>query len=76
MTEERPAGPGRLSLGVRGGWGTFVVDGTHRGDTPRELTLPSGRHRVVIHPFGEGPGIRRTVTVRPGETTRVTVDAP
>ncbi len=68
--------PGRLSLGVRGGWGTFVVDGSQRGDTPRELTLPPGRHRVVIRPFGDGAPIRRSVVVRSGETTRVTVDAP
>ncbi len=71
-----PTGRGRLSIGVRGGWGTFVVDGTHRGDTPREIALPAGRHRVVIRPFGDGVPIRRTVTVRPGQTARVTVDAP
>lgn len=43
-------GEGLLSVNTSP-WATLVVDGQRVGDTPRELRLPAGRHRVrVEHP--------------------------
>jgi serine/threonine-protein kinase len=44
------AGEGLLSVNAVP-WATLVVDGRTLGDTPREVRLPAGRHRVrVEHP--------------------------
>jgi serine/threonine-protein kinase len=46
-------------------WATLLVDGRRLGDTPREVRLPAGRHRVrVEHPrLGS---VETSVEIRPG----------
>jgi serine/threonine-protein kinase len=46
-------------------WAQILVDGRAAGETPRELALPAGRHRVrVVHPsFGSS---ETTVEIRAG----------
>jgi len=46
-------------------WATLVVDGRRLGDTPREVRLPAGLHRVrVEHPrLG---AVETSVEIRPG----------
>ena len=78
-TESAPApharsGPGTIAVSVTGGWADIYIDGTLRGHTPRQLSVPAGRHEVELRPNGSPPGIRRVVVVRPGASTRVTVD--
>ncbi|MGB8933190.1 MAG: PEGA domain-containing protein, partial [Anaeromyxobacteraceae bacterium] len=47
----RPAsGEGILAVNASP-WATLFVDGRRLGDTPREVRLPAGSHRVrVVHP--------------------------
>jgi hypothetical protein len=46
----RESGEGLLSVNATP-WATLVVDGRSVGDTPREVRLPAGPHRVrVDHP--------------------------
>jgi serine/threonine-protein kinase len=49
-------------------WGTLLVDGRRVGDTPREVRLPAGSHRVrVEHPrLG---AVDATVEIAPGRRT-------
>jgi len=70
------AAPGQIFVGVRGGWGSILVDGQPMGQTPRQLTVPAGTHRVEIRPFGTGAPERRTVVVEPGRSQRIVIDAP
>ena len=67
--------PGWLRVVVKP-WAEVTVDGKVVGVTPFEaLSLPSGPHRVrVRHPTFEAE--ERQVVIRPGDTTKVTVDLP
>ena len=70
-----PLEPGRLAVSVRP-WGTIFVDGEVRrrdADVVFETALSPGVHRIrAVHPtLGEK---ERTVTVRSGETARLTID--
>ncbi len=55
-------------------WADVSVDGVPRGQTPlARIPLPAGPHAVLLtHPDYQ-PYPRR-VTIRPGETFRLTVD--
>jgi hypothetical protein len=46
------------------------VNGHLAGDTPLELRLPAGRHRVRIERSGK-PAVEAVVTVRAGARTRL-----
>jgi tRNA A-37 threonylcarbamoyl transferase component Bud32 len=72
-----PAGPGTLAVVTPGGWAT-VHDGQGRllGETPLHTELRSGRQILVIRPNGAPPAIRRVVTIRPGQVTRISVPMP
>jgi len=68
-----PTGSGTLGVFTPGGWADVFVDGTRRGRTPTQLTLPAGRHVVELRPFGELPARRRVVQIRTGQTLRLPV---
>ncbi len=71
-TAERPAGKGKLSVMLRGGWGEVYIDGRRIDTTPLyNHSLPAGRHKVLIVNGVTGERKSRTVTVVPGESTRV-----
>jgi hypothetical protein len=56
-------------------WCEVYIGGRRLGRTPlMRVSVPSGRHVVLFLPRGERPGIRRTIRVRPGEHTPVSVD--
>jgi non-specific serine/threonine protein kinase len=64
---------GEIEILVRP-WGQVYVDGADRGSTPlRPVTVAPGRHEIVVHhpSFGKR---RRVITVKAGETTRLSVD--
>ncbi|MBI5507582.1 MAG: serine/threonine protein kinase [Deltaproteobacteria bacterium] len=66
--------PGTLEFRIRP-WGTVTVDGLEKGNTPvlRVLTLPPGRHAVVVtHPaLGK---VERSIVVRAGERQVMDID--
>ena len=66
--------PGRVIVGVSGGWGTITVDGRAMGQAPRALELAPGRHVIEVMPFGEPPARREVVEVSPGGTHRVVIE--
>jgi len=72
----QPAAPGVVSVGLSGGWGDILVDGQPRGQTPARLTLPAGRHRIAVRPFGEGAPLSRSVEVPAGGSVSVSFEAP
>jgi hypothetical protein len=51
-------------------WGLLHVNGHAVGDTPRELRLPSGRHRVRIERKGQ-PAVDEVVAVKAGARTKL-----
>jgi hypothetical protein len=57
-------------------WGEVLVDGTPRGRTPLELTLPAGRHVVEVVFKGEDPPrtSKKTIDLKPNETETVEAD--
>ena len=69
-----PGPPGTLSV-MADPWCEVYIGGRRLGRTPlMRVSVPSGRHVVLFLPRGERPGIRRTIRVRPGEHTPVSVD--
>lgn len=66
-------GPGTIDLVTRGGWAEVYRGTRLLGSTPRRLTLPAGRHRLVLKPFGGDTRKVVFVTVEPNETRRVSV---
>lgn len=64
--------PGTINLVVRGGWAEIFEDGKSLGTTPRRLTLPAGRHELVLKP-SDGKPKRVVIDVRSGETKKVSV---
>jgi serine/threonine-protein kinase len=72
--EPRPP-PGALLVLARP-WASVTVDGVVIGDTPmKAFPLAAGSHDVVLtHP--DYQPYRRRVTLRPGETFRLTVNFP
>jgi hypothetical protein len=51
-------------------WGNLQVNGHAVGDTPRELRLPSGLHRIRILRKGR-PAIDEQVLVKAGARTKL-----
>ena len=65
-------GKGKLSVVVKGGWGEVYINGRRIDTTPLyNHSLPAGRHKVVVVNGASGKRKSRTVTVVPGESTRV-----
>ena len=65
--------PGRINLVTRGGWAEVYKGKKSLGSTPRRLTLPSGRHKLVLKPFGDGKPKVVYVTVEAHKTKKVSV---
>jgi serine/threonine-protein kinase len=67
------AGPGTINLVTRGGWAEVYNGKKKLGSTPRQLTLPAGRHRLTLRPFGDGTPKTVFVNVEAGKTKNVSV---
>lgn len=65
--------PGTVNLVTRGGWAEVFKDGKSLGSTPSTLTLPPGRHKLVLKRQGTGAPKRIFVTVEAGVTKKVSV---
>ena len=52
-------------------WAKVSVDGTTHGTTPIRLDLPVGEHNVQIENPDSARVRRRTITIRAGQTTRI-----
>jgi serine/threonine-protein kinase len=65
----RASGDGILSVNAIP-WGTVSVNGHPLGDTPQEMRLPAGRHRVRIERKGHRT-VEELVTVRAGARTKL-----
>ncbi|MEM6991729.1 MAG: serine/threonine-protein kinase [Myxococcota bacterium] len=79
LQRERPKAKGFLQVfSTSVSWAEVTVDGKRRGTTPtRKLELPEGAHRVVVRCVPDvcpTPRVllEKTVTLKAGETTRVT----
>jgi serine/threonine-protein kinase len=51
-------------------WGRVVVDGTFLGDSPREMRIRAGRHRVRVDVKGQR-GVETVVTVPAGRRVQI-----
>jgi len=67
------AKPGTVNLVTRGGWAEVFKDGKSLGSTPRRLTLPAGRHKLVLKPSGDGPAKRVFVDVEADTIKQVSI---
>lgn len=65
--------PGTVNLVTRGGWAEVFKDGKSLGSTPRRLTLPAGRHKLVLKPFGDGAPKKVFVEIQAGRTKQVSI---
>lgn len=65
--------PGTINLVTRGGWAEIYDGKKLLGSTPRRLTLPAGRHRLTLKPFGDGTPRPVVVRVEPGKTKQVSI---
>lgn len=65
--------PGTIDLVTPGGWAQVYKGKKLLGSTPRRLTLPAGRHRLVLKPFGDGKPKTVFVTVESNKTKKVSV---
>ncbi|MEM8608492.1 MAG: serine/threonine-protein kinase [Myxococcota bacterium] len=67
------AEPGTINLVTRGGWAEIYDGKKLLGSTPRRLTLPAGKHRLTLKPFGDGTPKPIVVRVEPGKTKQVSI---
>jgi serine/threonine-protein kinase len=70
---DRPAvtgDPGKLEVIVTP-WAEVIVDGKSRGQTPKTLALPPGKHKVTLRNPGLGKNVTITVTIKSGITKRL-----
>jgi serine/threonine-protein kinase len=72
-TPRRRPRSGRVSVATPGGWADVYVDGRRVGRVPGTVTVPAGRRRLRILPFGREPAEERVVTVQPNQSTRLVV---
>jgi serine/threonine-protein kinase len=68
----RATGRGFVNVATPGGWADVFAGGKHRGRTPVQIAIASGRRTLVLRPFGGKP-IRRSVLVRRDQLTRLVV---
>ena len=71
---QQPKGRGRLHVFSKpNSWAQVRINGRAAGQTPVKKQLPAGKHTVIAtNPeIGEGKREKRTVTVKPGQTTVV-----
>lgn len=56
-------------------WGRLIVDGKRLGDTPRDVVLPAGWHRVVVSSPNPGKfdSAAKDVEVKPGKVSTLNV---
>lgn len=64
---------GTVNVATPGGWAIVFAGGRRIGEAPGTFTLPVGTRNIEIQPFGRGAKIRRSVRVRSGGRTRVSV---
>ena len=64
---------GSINLVTRGGWAEIYKGKKSLGTSPRRLTLPAGRHRLVLKPFGDGEPKSVFVNVEAGKTKQVSI---
>jgi serine/threonine-protein kinase len=67
------AQPGTINLVTRGGWAEIYEGKKLLGSTPRRLTLSSGRHKLILKPFGTGKPKAVYIVVEANETTKVSI---
>ncbi|MGB5375851.1 MAG: serine/threonine-protein kinase [Polyangiales bacterium] len=67
------AGPGTIDLVTSGGWAEVYIGKKLLGGTPRRITLPAGRHRLVLKPFGEDKPKVVFVTVEANKRKKVSI---
>ncbi|MEM7136320.1 MAG: serine/threonine-protein kinase [Myxococcota bacterium] len=65
--------PGTINLVTRGGWAEIYDGKKLLGSTPRRLTLPAGKHRLVLKPFGNGQPKPIVVRAEAGKTKQVSI---
>ncbi|HEY6004121.1 MAG TPA: PEGA domain-containing protein, partial [Anaeromyxobacter sp.] len=68
-TPRPDSGEGILSVNATP-WGTVVVDGMVLGDSPREMRIRAGRHRVRVDVKNQR-GVETVVTVPAGRRIQV-----
>jgi len=66
-------GPGTINIVTRGGWADVYKGDKALGTTPRRLTLPAGRHKLVLRPFGDGKPKTVFVTVEANKMRNVSI---
>jgi serine/threonine-protein kinase len=64
---------GTINVVTRGGWAEIYEGKKLLGSTPRRLTLSSGRHKLVLKPFGTEKPKTVFVTVEANQTKKVSV---
>lgn len=69
----RTTARGQVNVVALGGWADVFEGGRSLGRTPRQISLPSGRHVLTLRPFGRTPIKRVVVNVQPNKTVRVVV---
>jgi serine/threonine-protein kinase len=67
------AQPGTINLVTRGGWAEIYEGKKLLGSTPRRLTLPSGRHKLILKPFGTEKPRTVFVVVEANKTKKVSI---
>jgi hypothetical protein len=65
--------PGTINLVTRGGWAEIYEGKKSLGSTPRRLTLSSGRHKLVLKPFGTDKPKTVYVVVEANKTKKVSI---
>jgi serine/threonine-protein kinase len=65
---------GILSLTTSSGWAEVYANGRPLGRTPVRRQLPSGRYRLRLLPYGEGPASYLPVHIEPGAESRLEID--
>jgi serine/threonine-protein kinase len=67
------AQPGTINLVTRGGWAEIYEGKKSLGSTPRRLTLSSGRHKLLLKPFGTEKPKTVYVVVEANKTKKVSI---
>lgn len=69
----RTTAQGQVNVVALGGWADVYEGSRSLGRTPRQISLPSGRHVLTLRPFGRTPTKRVVVIVQSNKTVRVVV---